>query len=233
MANIPPLREVFDPPEEIVDAALAGELVLFVGAGASRQLGFPSWKELAELALKSLRKGGAINYSELGQLRTIDDPKKQLSVAVLLAEDAGIELELEKHFQEPEADPGIYTALNEIACPCVTTNYDELLAPQFEENVGNSTGSNDANRIFNVEDLSSIHLDRPGTVVHLHGSVSNPKGMIVTTRDYLEHYDEPKVELFSRRSVRQENYSFRWLRARRIGDSRTRTQAGSGRGDRQ
>ena len=113
---------------------------------------------------------------------------------------------LEKHFDNPEPDPGIYEALNEIGCPCVTTNYDELLAPQYTEKVGASIASTAVNRVFDVEDLSSTHLDRPGTVVHLHGAVSDPKNMIVTTRNYLEHYDEPKVkvflgELFARKTV--------------------------------
>ncbi len=48
MSKAPDLREIFDPPEEIVEAGLNGELVLFIGAGASMLLDLPSWSGLAQ-----------------------------------------------------------------------------------------------------------------------------------------------------------------------------------------
>ena len=54
MGRVPDLREVFDPPDEIVQAGLNGDLVFFVGAGASMLLGLPSWAGLAEKALNDL-----------------------------------------------------------------------------------------------------------------------------------------------------------------------------------
>ena len=47
------LREKFDPPDEIVQAGLNGELVLFIGAGASMLLKLPSWSGLATKALNT------------------------------------------------------------------------------------------------------------------------------------------------------------------------------------
>ena len=49
-------------------------------------------------------------------------------------------------------------------------------------------------------------LDEPGTVVHLHGAISKPETMIVTTKEYLEHYDHENVqeflgELFEKKTV--------------------------------
>jgi len=51
-----------------------------------------------------------------------------------------------------------------------------------------------------------MHLDEPGTVIHLHGAASNPESMVVTTREYLEHYDDRTVqhflgELFEKKTV--------------------------------
>lgn len=39
-------------------------------------------------------------------------------------------------------------------------------------------------------------LNEPGTVVHLHGSISKPKTLVVSTKDYLEHYDNAHVQAF-------------------------------------
>ena len=39
-------------------------------------------------------------------------------------------------------------------------------------------------------------LNEPGTVVHLHGAISKPETMIVTTKEYLEHYDNENVQEF-------------------------------------
>jgi len=64
MGRSPDLREIFDPPDEIIQAGLNGDLVFFVGAGASMLLGLPSWSGLAANALDDLRQNGFLNYSE-------------------------------------------------------------------------------------------------------------------------------------------------------------------------
>lgn len=51
MKEAPKLSEIPKLPEEIIQAGLNGELVLFVGAGMSKLLGLPSWKRLAQKAL--------------------------------------------------------------------------------------------------------------------------------------------------------------------------------------
>jgi hypothetical protein len=55
MSRVPRLTDELTPPDEIVQAGLSGELVLFVGAGASMLLGLPSWKGLATKVLDDLR----------------------------------------------------------------------------------------------------------------------------------------------------------------------------------
>lgn len=49
-------------------------------------------------------------------------------------------------------------------------------------------------------------LQEPNAVVHLHGSIEDPKTMIVSTSDYLRHYDHKQVitfleDLFGTRTV--------------------------------
>jgi len=211
MSKTPDLREIPDIPPEIQQAALNGDLVLFVGAGVSKLVGLPSWSDLAWLVLKDLCEMGCINYSELEQLKPLDS-KKQLSIAELIAEENEFALELTRHLRTEKGDKGIYKFLNKIGCACVTTNYDELLSPHFYQTSDGSTTAAPVTRVTHKNDFYTEHLNTPGTVVHLHGSVSQPESMVVTTRHYLAHYDDEMVqhflnELFEKKTVLFIGYS--------------------------
>ena len=199
------LREIFDPPDEIIQAGLNGDLVFFVGAGASMLLGLPSWSGLASKALDDLRQNGYLNYSEIEQLNSLD-PKKQLSIAYSIAEDNTYSLDLTKHLTGKSEGDSIYKALNDIGCSCVTTNYDELLAPRYIESKDGSTTAATVKRVVEPDKFFAKLLNEPGTVVHLHGGISKPETMVVTTKDYLEHYDHENVqeflgELFEKKTI--------------------------------
>ena len=188
-------------PEEIKQAASNGELVLFVGAGVSMLLGLPSWSKLADKVLEELRGKGFLDYSEVAQLNTLD-PRKRLSIADTIAKEKNYSIKYRDHL-EPDlsGDEGIYKALNAIGCMCVTTNYDELLSPRYKDTEAD-TGSvphAPVNRVSERERFLAGLLNEPGTVVHLHGRSSKPETMIVTTKDYLDHYDDETVQKFLER----------------------------------
>jgi len=211
MSRTPDLREIPDIPPEIQQAALNGDLVLFVGAGVSMLVGLPSWSGLASSVLNDLREKGYINYSELEQLTPLD-PKKQLSIAELISEENGFPLELTRYLRTEKGDKGIYKFLNKIGCACVTTNYDELLSPRFYQMSDGSATAAPVTRVAQKNDFHAGHLNAPGTVVHLHGSESQPETMVVTTKQYLSHYDDETVqnflnELFEKKTVLFIGYS--------------------------
>ena len=200
MSKIADLREIPELPDEIIQAGLNGELVLFVGSGVSMMLELPSWGGLALKALHDLRQKGLLNFSEIEQLKNLE-PKKQLSIAKLIADENEHDLDLTGYFKEKVEGNSIYKSINDIGCACVTTNYDELLAPRFQEVNDDpiqsmSVKTKEVVRIYNKSDFFAKHLDEPGTVVHLHGAISSPKTMVVTTKDYLEHYDDENVQHF-------------------------------------
>ena len=205
MSRALPLREIVPVPDEVIQAGLDGNLILFVGAGVSQLLGLPSWPKLAALVLEDLREESYLNYSELEQLST-QDPKKQLSIAKLIAKENKSKLDIAKHFRGKTEGDSIYKDINDIGCSCVTTNYDELLSPRFSLSKDGSETSAPTNRVSDKKKFFGNLLNEPGTVVHLHGCVSEPRGMVVTTREYLEHYDDENVqqflgELFKRKTV--------------------------------
>ncbi|EHZ7340744.1 TPA: SIR2 family protein [Vibrio vulnificus] len=181
-------------PDEIIEAAKDGRLVLFVGAGASMMVGMPSWGGLAGAALNSLVESGCINYSELEQLKKLD-PKKQLSIADFISQEKGIPLDLSQHLKARWSS-SIYPNINSIKATCVTTNYDHELNPLPLDDASEKETKASVMRKSGVENLQAADLKVPGTVIHLHGDMDNPDTMIVTTRDYLAHYDEIKVQHF-------------------------------------
>ena len=155
MKKVPDLREVPHLRDEIIQAGLSGELILFVGAGISKLVGFPSWGELASDVLEQLRIKGLFNYSEIDHLRQLD-PKKQLSIAKLIASENHCELDLKTQFLGNAEGSTIYKSINDIGCTCVTTNYDELLCPRFLEIRDGSTTPYQVKRIFKKEDSLNL-----------------------------------------------------------------------------
>lgn len=181
-------------PPELKDAALDGRLVLFVGAGASMLLGMPSWSGLAWRALEDLRNIGAINYAELDQLARLD-PKKQLSIAELIAKEETHPLNLGQYLVKKN-ESIIYDVINSMGAVCVTTNYDHELSPVSLDPFDEKHTAPKVKRVSGANNLSISDLKNPGTVIHLHGDMGNPEEMIVTTKDYLAHYDSKEVQHF-------------------------------------
>lgn len=205
MSKAPVLREIPDLPEEIVQAGPNGELILFVGAGMSMLLDLPSWRGLAKGALEDLRGHGLLNFSEMEQLEILG-ARTQLSIAKLIAAENGYNLDLIKYFKGATERASIYKTINDIGCTCVTTNYDELLAPRYLATNDGSTTAKPLRRIYDREEFFSRHLDDTGVVIHLHGSISKPETMVITTKEYLEHYDHENLqhflgELFRKKTV--------------------------------
>lgn len=180
-----------------MQAGKEGQLVLFVGAGVSMRVGLPSWSELALRALEDLRVKGCLNYASLDQLKSLD-AKKQLSIARHIADDKEFELNYQKYLGEPDGSSDIYENLNRIGCSCVTTNYDTLLDPVIAIGAGGEALPKTGDRFVEPNDLLVAHLDKAGTVIHLHGAINQPGTIIATTQSYLGHYDKEKTQQFLR-----------------------------------
>ncbi len=201
-------------PEAIKAAALRGKLVLFVGAGVSRLAGGPSWDEFADKVLAQLCEKELIDHAELQQLRDYY-PKTRLSIGKDICRESGVTIDYNRILQTNAlvaADPIIFQHLVGIGAPLVTTNYDLRLETATTASSGTtkitkedmppqSQGPGTARKLKSIHVVSDLRTDllyEPDHVFHLHGSIDNYDGMIISTRDYLEHYDKPDVIEFLR-----------------------------------
>ena len=48
--------------------------------------------------------------------------------------------------------------------------------------------------IADVNEFTAANLNQSQTVFHLHGMLNDPKGMVITTRDYITHYANDRTE---------------------------------------
>jgi hypothetical protein len=198
------MKSTLDPspvlPPEIEYAAQSGELVVFVGAGISRLINCPSWDDFANQVLQQLAPKG-IDYYDLNQIGSILDPKKRLSLALIIAEKTKIQIDYSTILKVSLEKDNVYSYLNSFNSSFVTTNYDKYLCPDSRKAHPESTW-----RWYKREQLLGVNLDGNGNVVHLHGCVDEPTTMVVTTRDYLDHYSTREVQdflryLFERKTV--------------------------------
>jgi hypothetical protein len=204
---IPPI------PQGLLDAALRGTLIPFVGAGASVLGGCPNWAQFADGALKACIKAEKFNHGQYEQIRHLT-PRMKLSIARAHEAEHSLKIDYAKLIQSDDyasnvSGQRVYRSLGKLGQTFVTTNYDAWLdteipdlklsvKPSAEETT--ATTPKPRRRIIDVNEFTPANLNQPNCVFHLHGSVIDPSGMIMTTRDYISRYandrrlDDPGLE---------------------------------------
>ena len=165
-----------DFPEPLLNALQSKRLVVFAGAGVSMGLpaGLPSFQRLAEQVAEGT--GQSIGTAEtedrfLGRLEDRGTDVHQRAVDILQRnnpEPTALHLDLLRLF----GDAGDVRT--------VTTNFDHL----FEQAA--LVQLNSLPRLFQAPTLPLGN--RFGGIVHLHGSVNEPKEMVLTHRDFGRAY---------------------------------------------
>lgn len=200
----------YRPPQLIKDAAKHGELVIFVGAGASKLCGSPNWQEFANQIVSTLESAGKLSFLEAEQLRNLGDARRTLSIAVNLATESETKVPinydkiLHPSVPKPEGVE-LYRLLAELRPVFVTTNYDKWLhdepsldLPELGEGKESepAAATSKRPRYYLTKDLTPDRLSERGAVLHLHGCYVDPNSMVVSLRDYIKHYANPSVREF-------------------------------------
>ena len=167
-----------DVPQAVLDAAEAGKLVIFVGAGASRTQpsGLPDFEQL----VRNIGSRAGRNPTEV--------EVSQPDVFLGRLEDSGIDVHqlVATAIDLPGSQPNpLHTAIASLAAACpvpriVTTNYDRHLTSAA---AALSLGL----QIYEAPALPVGH-DFEG-IVHLHGSLDQPsRRLVVTDSDFGRAY---------------------------------------------
>lgn len=197
---IPPI------PEGLREAARRGTLIPFVGAGASRLAGCPDWNGFADAALRFFVDKGKFSHGQLAQISHLN-PRVKLAISKGLQEEHQTKIDF-KSLIRPNGDEKIakgkrlYSSLSVLGKIFVTTNYDEwldeelvapLLSPGIEPDPRKITVGQKRKALHRVSDFTADSLHQKNTVIHLHGSLLDPDGMIMTTQDYVGHYANDRL----------------------------------------
>jgi len=215
----------------IKDAYLHNELVLFIGTGISRRLGAYGWEGFADAIFEQLAHSTKtdVNYNLLSQIKYYS-PRKKLSFALELAEGE-IDLDFRKAINLPEKGKRpnksfhIYDYLNQLKCNIVTTNYDNflheqpnddsLILPNFSEEESKGIGKRE--RIYRRSDINGDTLDKKRyKIIHLHGCLGYNKNedLVITTDDYLRLYqpsDDNNILNFLRSLFQDGNWTILFI----------------------
>lgn len=187
-------KENEDLKVELINSIIKHKLVVFVGAGISRLMGLPSWKEVAIGMLESAYNNRLVNFNQKELIKyRISNPKMLITIVYNLYEERSQKCSnpkkwIEKYYSElknllsetltNEKKYRILSALKAINAPIITTNADELLDfthYKIYEKVESS-----------MNEISSF-INTP-SIVHIHGSVRDNKTLVFRIQDYLSTY---------------------------------------------
>jgi SIR2-like domain len=198
------------------EASQRGVLIPFIGAGVSRLAGCPTWAELADGALRECIAANKFTYGQLAQIQHLS-PRVKLSIARGLEAQHSLQIDYgtlinpRGGYEKHEVGNLVYRSLGKLGSTFVTTNYDSWLdieIPEARTSITASAAAQDTtaaaptkrNSIYKVAEFTPANLNQAKTVFHLHGSLADPTGMVMTTRDYITRYandrggDDPKSE---------------------------------------
>jgi hypothetical protein len=203
------INPLYRPNQLILEAAKHGELVVFVGAGASMICGSPDWRGFSNQIVKALEKSSVLNFLEAEQLRGMGDPRRILSIARELAKENRLAIDYDNilHPTMPEGNGiELYRLLASLRPVFVTTNYDRWLDEAAPEELSIELESGEESepakrpsrrpKYYLREHLTPALLAERGSVIHLHGSYTEPDSMVVSLKDYIEHYADNRVQTF-------------------------------------
>lgn len=165
--------------KELADLIKKRKVLLFLGAGISASIGFPTWNGLIEKLGK--REGFEKELFELygNNMMLAEYADYKNNVYELLKET--FTLEGKENIQKLLYKSDIYKALYELDFPVVyTTNYDHLLEEYYREKRHKYI------KVVNIEDMNKINVfDRDNTrIMKFHGDIDDEESIVLSESEY-------------------------------------------------
>ena len=187
--RIPEVPDI-DDYQEIKDASLSGDLIIFIGAGVSSILGCLRWVDTAEDLLRYCREISLISFWEEQRMLSLykTNPRKMITIAKSKLSKLQYQKQLKVTLRGKRKlidKMPVYKNLSGINAIYVTTNIDN----HFRDVLGNS------NTYCQVSDFKIRNL-RPGRLFHLHGHKSDMNKIVFTIDEYIRHYNKKVIQKF-------------------------------------
>jgi len=179
-------------PRTLVETTSAGHLMLFIGAGVSKQADrskYPNWSELLLEMLKRSVLDHHITKAEADEIRAIAKSGKLLLAASAIKRRVpeGFYFQMVESLFSNSADPAPihYTLLRLRASIVVTTNYDNLIETAFTKEYSRSmTVVLNADPVRAVRRLTSTAAPERPFLLKIHGDIQQPNTLVLTNSDY-------------------------------------------------
>lgn len=179
---------------QFAQQSLDGRISLFLGAGGSRDAGYPSWAELFKPFAKELGipTDETTDYYRLAQYYS--NTFGQATLRQRINERIN-----RNHFQSSLLDELIDVGFSNIW----TTNFDNAIEFNFQRH-GILT-----NKVFKDFDFSNVDLNKRVNIFKMNGDVYNLDGIIATQSDYESYSDSHRVMLmFFKRELISSTFLF-------------------------
>lgn len=168
---------------DLIRAINSGRCFALLGTGPSCELGVPSWKRLAEIAVEKMNSSQrAYDVKECGTLLVRNDYPRIFSLAekVMGRDDLlafiGASLTGSKH------QGRIYEYVASWPFSCyLTTNFDDHLSHHLE-NIGLSFSV----RRNSQDDMRVLRANSKNLIVKIHGDPTSPQDIVLTSEQYLD-----------------------------------------------
>jgi len=178
-------------PEEILKASLNNDLILFIGSGFSKPLGFMDWNQLALKAIDEF----LVDYPKVSVLRQCLKLEVLDEIAIFDALFSINQQKIESIIQEAnninisQDDLENHKLLWEISSRIITTNYDKTLNKAKPFTSIPTISHNYKREIAN-------NFSKQEWLYHIHGVVDDITNCIIFTKNYVELYSKnnPAIE---------------------------------------
>ncbi len=170
---------------EIKDAIIMNKLVVFVGAGVSKNSSFPTWQELVS------EMNNIINYRDLGIEKTFSNEDLLKIPQFLKLQDKSKYREIIiNNFDKKaeEINPIIDIALEFQPHHIITTNFDCLIENAIESKRNNYLCKGSVKKYTTICcDGDLVNADTTNMLIKMHGDVNNIENIVLCEDDYLDY----------------------------------------------
>ncbi len=166
----------------LIDYLKSGKAWLLIGSGPSIEMGYPTWRKLAEDAIQLVRtEASSENINPLENCFDAADFPSVFERAKSIVGGPRLIQYLDQRLR-PVNSGEIYKILAKWPIPVyLTTNFDEEIQKKLAE-LGEAYRTYD-----NTEDsLAQALPDLTGAIFKLHGDLKSERGLILTTQQYKE-----------------------------------------------